>query len=194
MSFSSGYRGVAGGSVQAAYTDQPGVGVPGMLAFASDINLVDSVYVGETNGLAAGRGCKFTAVSDTYSLQRPNVEAVAVATGDDVNDFEGIVVFDEAMQSDENGVPGWAHGRMARVLRKGRVGGRIYVKAPVAFATTDTLYLVTVADAGGVYEVGGFAVSSLGGGAAGTSTSLATVAKIVVGAAAGGLALIELIA
>jgi hypothetical protein len=193
MSFATGFRGTAGGSVQTAYTDQPGVAVPGMLAFAADMNMVDAFYVGTAAGVRAGAFVKLSAVSDDVSLQRPNDEAVVVETGDDYEDCAGVVVFNEAMQSDENGDPGWAHGRMCQVLRKGRLGSRIYMAARAAIARTDTPYMVTVADTAAVYKVGDVCTSSLGGGAAGTSTTLAAVCKFVTAAAAGGVVCIEML-
>ena len=193
MSFASGFRGTVSGSVQANYTDQPGVGVAGMLAFASDINLCDAIIVGETNGVAAGRGV--TATLNTAAgtnLQRPDRSLFLPAVADDAADLAGIVVFDENMQTDENGVPGWAKGRFARVLRPVRAGGRIYVKAKEAIApATATVNWVTVAGTDGLYAVGEFAPAALAGTAeAGTSVAIST-ASFVTTAAAGELAMVE---
>ncbi len=155
MSFATGYRGEVGGSVQkGGYTDQPGEGVPGMLAFASDINLVDAVYIGEDNGIAAGRGVIFEDVDDLVSLQRPNVKAMLPIGTTTADEFQGIVVFDERMNSNADGVPGWAKGRVGRILLNKRSGGRIYVNCPETVAIDDLVYLQRVADAN--YEVGEF--------------------------------------
>lgn len=197
MSFASGYRGVAGGSVQTAVTDQPGIAVPGMLAFASDLNYCDGLYVGETNGVAAGKGIAVTDVSDDISYQRPNLSINLPADAATKAAFAGIVVFMENMQSDENGVPGWAKGRIAQVARPGRAGARIYVKAVEAVDhTADSVNWVTVAGTDGLYEKGEFAPAALAGtAAAGTSVAIdATVARWVTSAPAGGVACIELLA
>lgn len=193
MSFSTGYRGSVGGSVQTAYTDQPGAAYDGMLAFSGDINLVDSMYVNETNGIAAGRGIKVASVSDSISLQRPNLAASLPATGDDADDFYGILVFDEMMQTDENGVPGVSDGRMCNVLRRVRAGGRIYVLCPEAVTVgSSTVNWVTVAGTDGLYEAGQFAPAALAGtGAAGTSVAC-TFMTWVQGCSAGGLGIIEI--
>lgn len=192
MSFATGYRGVVGGSVQSAYTDQPGVGVPGMVAFASDNMLKDAVVIGEANGIAAGRGVRLTAVSDDISLQRPNLQALLPAAGSNEAAFAGILLFDEAMQSDENGVPGWADGRMGRIAKNNRAGGRIYVKAVEAVTLTDTVNWVTIAPVDASYAIGEFSPSALGGTTLGTSVAIST-ARWVSEADAGGVAIIELL-
>ena len=193
MSFASGFRGTVSGSVQANYTDQPGVAVPGMLAFASDINLCDNIIVGETNGIAAGRGV--TAALNTAAatnLQRPDRSLALPTVAANAAALAGIVVFDENMQTDENGVPGHAKGRFARVLRPVRAGGRIYVKAKEAIApATATVNWVTVAGSDGLYAVGEFAPAALAGDATrGTSVAIST-ASFVTTAAAGELAMVE---
>lgn len=183
MTFASGYRGSVNGAVQTAYTDQPGIAVAGMIAFASDLNNVDSFLIAETNGIAAGKGVVFTANTDTLSLQSPPV-TVGLPTGSTTAaDFGGIMLFDEAMQSDENGVPGWADGRACRVLRPGRAGGRVYAKAVEAIDhTTDSVHLVITASE--TYEVGEFAPSIQGTvvqtatPVAGTNTGNGTLATV----------------
>ena len=192
MSFASGYRGTAGGSVQTTYTDQPGVAVNGMLAFASDYAQLDSLFIGETLGIRAGAGVRVLAADEGLGFQRPG-EAAYLPEGDEaVGDFAGIVVFDEAMQSDENGVPGWAKNRVARILRPGRAGGRVYVKVKDEIVPgTSTVNWVTIPDAAAKYERGDFCPTALGGTTAGTSVVL-TNAKWVTGADANGIAMLEL--
>ena len=192
MSFGTGFRGTSGGAVQTSYTDQPGQAVDGMLMFSSDINLCDAVYVGETNGIAAGRGVKVAAGSDTISLQRPNLVASLPESGDTAAALIGIVVFDEQMQSDANGIPGVGYERMAMLLRSSRVGGRIYVKCPEAVTVgSSTVNWVTVAGTDGLYEAGQFAPAALAGtSAAGTSVAIST-ATWIQGCSAGGYGAIE---
>jgi len=192
-SFQNGYRGSVNGSVQTSYTDQPGVSVPGMAAFASDINLRDAYLIGETDGVAAGKGIQLIHQTEAdYNLQHPNMAVYLPNGGEDVTHFGGIVMFDEAMQSDSNGIPGWAKGRVGRVMRPVRNGGRIWVKAVEAVTLDDTVNWVIVAPADESYEVGEFAPSALGGGSAGTSVALPHC-KWVVPAAAGGNAMIEML-
>jgi hypothetical protein len=179
MPFSNGYYyGNAGGAVQTAYTDQPGVGVPGMLAFASDIELCDAYYVGDSNGVTAGSGVVLSASGDTFttSLQSPDLAAFNPTSSANLAAFGGIIVFDETMMTDGNGNPGWVFGRMCQVLRYNRVGGRIYVRAReavTAFSSTVN-WVIVGGDINGVtYYAGEFAPES-GAGTAGAvdTTSL----------------------
>lgn len=192
MSFASGYRGTAGGSVQTAYTDQPGISLAGMLAFASDLAQCDALFIGEADGIRAGAGVRLLAANEGLGFQRPALAAYLPEGDEAVAEFGGIIVFDEAMQSDENGVPGWANGRVARVLQPGRAGGRIYVNAKEAVVPgTSTVNWVITPDDAAVYEAGDFAPAALGGGAAGVSVAL-TNCKWITAADAGELAMLEL--
>ena len=192
MSFASGFHGTVGGSVQSSYADQPGVGISGMLAFASDINKCDSMYISDAAGVAAGKGVKKAQLTDAISLQSPN-QSVLLPTGSEtVADFVGVLVFDETMQTNENGIPGWATGRMGSVLRYSRVGGRVYVKVREAVtAGSSTVNWVTTAGTNNTvtYEAGEFSPAACSGGSA-VSTAI-TGAKWVTSASAGGVAIME---
>jgi hypothetical protein len=192
MAFGDGFHGTVGGSVQTTYTDQPGQALDGMLAFSSDINMTDAVYVAETNGIAAGRGVKVAAVSDSISLQRPNLAASLPTVAAAAGDLAGIVVFDQQMQSNSSGVAGVGRYRMARILRNVRAGGRIYIKCPEAVTVgSSTVNWVTVAGSDALYEVGQFAPAALAGDAThGTSVAITTAAW-VQGCSAGGYGIIE---
>lgn len=189
MGFASGFRGTVGGSVQANYTDQPGKGLAGMLAFASEeaIAGIDSVFINETNGIACGKGVTFTqSTAAATNLQLPDVVASLPVTGDTVANFGGILLFDATAQSDENGVPGYADNRVARILRPKRTGGRVYVKVIDTVAVTDTVYMCTVASTDGTYQPGDF--TSQNSAAGGTFVTLTTVARWI--APASGTALV----
>jgi hypothetical protein len=191
MSFASGYRGTAMGSVQTAYEDQPGVAVTGMLAFASDINMCDAVFIGETNGIPAGRGVQFVVGDEGLNFQRPGVLAYLPDGDESAAELDGIIVFDEAMQSDENGYPGWAKGRVARVLRPGRAGGRIYVRAvDTVVAGTSTVNWVITVGSDAKYSLGQFAPGVLNSGTVGTTVAI-TNARWVTSAVAGEVAMLE---
>lgn len=192
MTFASGFRGTANGSVQAAYTDQPGVAVAGMLAFAGDLNNIDSLLVDETNGIAAGKGVIATQqAAVATNLQRPN-QVISLPSGYmTAADFAGVVVFEQAMQSDENGVPGWADNRLARILRPGRAGGRIYVDAKDTIEVTDGVHWVVLAPADASYAVGDFSPTALSGGALGHTVLLPNV-KWVTPGVSGDKVIIEL--
>jgi hypothetical protein len=194
--FSNGFRGTAGGAVQTNYTDQPGFAVAGMLAYASDNVLIDSITVGETTGVGAGRGVKAVQnTGKTYNMQTPDLGLFLPTAGLTVADFAGIVLFDEAMQSDELGNNGWAFGRSARVLRPGRAGGRVWVPINANDSIvlgTSTVNWVLVAGSDGLHTAGEFVGTALGGSATvGYSTAI-TTAKYVAVDAANKLAMIEL--
>lgn len=188
MSFATGYRGQVGGSVQTQYADQPTVGIPGMMGFASGISLIDAIYIGEPGGIAAGRGVVFENVDDAISLQRPNIKAMLPDAGTIISDWGGIVVFDSQMQSNSDGVPGWSEGRIGRVLMVGRIGGRIYVNSPIDIDhTTDDVYMQILIDPAGVFKIGEFGNSTNN-----TTAILLTNAKWITSTEAGRVALIEI--
>jgi hypothetical protein len=192
MGFQDGYRGSVMGSAQSTYYDAPGVSYPGMLAFASDLNNCDAVFVGETNGVRAGAGVRVLAAADAQDYQNPP-EAIYLPEGDEaVAEFAGVVVWEKAMQTNENGVAGWARRRQALLLRPGRAGGRVWVPVKDAIVVgTSTVNWVVAVDNAGKYALGDFCPTALGGTTAGTSVSL-TNCKWVKGANANGHALLEL--
>ena len=194
--FSDGFRGSVNGSVQTTYADQPGQAIAGMLAFASDINNCDAMFIGETNGIEAGKGIHGVIGDEGLGFQRPALLAYLPSGDEAAAQMYGIIVFDEAMQSmaDGSGNPinGWAKGRVARVLRPGRGGGRIYVKAIEAVVPgTSTVNWVITAGSDAKYEVGEFAPGVLNSGTIGTSVAI-TNAQWVTAAAAGEVAMLEL--
>lgn len=191
--FTTGFRGTANGYTQLTVTDQPGAGVAGMLPFASDNMLIDS-YVCSGN-VPAGCGVKLIDnAGATEQLQIPGKLAVLPdATNLTIADFGGVVVFDENMQSNADGLPGWSDGRSARILRPGRAGGRIYVKAREAVdKATATVNWVTSAGSDGLYAAGEFAPAALAGNSTVGYSVAITTAKVITSAAAGGVFIIEL--
>ena len=153
----NGYRGVRGGSVQSAYHDQPNLAVPGMLAFASDMNLLDTVMVG--SDVLAGMGVIGANPTDSTQLYQRPIFTISPPAGTETlaSQLAGVVVFDEAMQSDENGNPGWSAQRAARILRVNRVGGRIYVnqRLPVEVGTSTVNWVIKGGAMQGVTHVAG---------------------------------------
>lgn len=182
MGIFNGFRGIVGGSVQSSYTDQPGRGVPGMIAFASEqaVANIDSIFIGGTDGIHAGRGVCYEAQAvAAYNMQTPPVNAILPVAGNTVADFRGILVFDETMQSDASGIPGYNPGRVGRILRKGKSGGRIHVRVMDTIDPSDDIvYMCTVASTDGAYQPGDFTNQNTAAG--GTFTSLDTVAKWVI--------------
>ena len=191
MSFSTGYRGAVNGAVQTSYTDQPGKSLPGMLMGVGEAMAIDSYIVKETNGVGAGLGIRLVAGDEGQGFAWPGLTVKLPEGDENENDFGGVVVFDQAMQSDASGNNGWELGRTCRILRPVRSGGRIYTRVVDAVdPLTDSVYWVIAADTGGTYALGSFVPAALGGGAAGT-TVLLTTARWVTAAAAGDIAGIE---
>ena len=193
-SFGTGFRGTVQGAIQTSVNDQPGQGVPGMLPFASDNDLIDS-YMVSGDGVAAGTGVQLVAnAGATQQFQLPgSLAQTPNATNLSITDFGGIVVFDENMQSNADGENGWADGRMCRVARPGRAGARVYVKAVEAFdKASATVNWVTSAGTDGKYRTGEFAPAALAGNATVGYSVAITTAKVISSAAAGGVFAIEL--
>lgn len=124
-----------GAFAQTQYFDQQGSALPGMLANASDINLVDSGFVGGVSpvtGLVAGVGViQRNTVGqsnrpgfnyDVYDL--PPVTATAA-------DFAGIVVRNQFMRTNSAGEACYFFEDMCNVLQAKRIGGRIWVNLQV---------------------------------------------------------------
>ena len=193
----TGFRGAVNGSVQTSYTDQPRRAYPGQLAFSSDENLLDAVIVGDANGIFAGQGVRLDVNTSTEdgNMQTPNVLANQ-PLGNDTDTaatFGGIVVFEEGMQSDSLGNPGWNQGRVARVMRPKRAGGRIYVQAPDAVVlNTSTVNWVIEVGSDGLHPLGSFASTALAGNSTVGYSVAIPMAVWVSACAAGGIACIEL--
>jgi hypothetical protein len=191
--FNTGFRGTVNGAIQTVVTDQPGLGVPGELCFASDNTLVDSFLAG--GDVAAGLGIVTTFnAGAAEQFQNPGeLVSVPAATGLTIADFKGIVVFDENMQSDASGNPGWADGRVARVLRPNRVGGRIWIKALDTWTRgVSTVNWVVTGGTDGKYQAGEFAPAALAGNATYGYSVAITAASVKTSAVAGGVVAIEL--
>jgi hypothetical protein len=195
MSFATGYRGTVMGSVQTTYADQPGQALAGMLAFASDDNFLDSIFIGESNGIEAGKGVQAITADEGLGFNRPPLLAYLPDGDETAAELYGVIVFDQAMQSQADGdgdpINGWAKGRLARILRPGRSGGRIYVKAKEAVVVgSSTVNWVITVGSDAKYEVGEFAPGVLNSGTVGTTVAVSN-AKWVTNAAAGELAILE---
>lgn len=182
------YHGTKFGFVQSAVYDQMGVSLEGRLANASDINLVDAISVGETAGIPVGLGVTVSALSGVAKPGINDTKIMLPTSSAAATDFFGIVVRTETGHTDANGVSYMAHEEMASVLRATRVGGRIWVKAQAALTTGGNIYWIKSNTTSHGLTVGGFT-----GTAITSDTVQLTNVKVLTGASAGGLALIELL-
>lgn len=195
MSFDTGFRGTSMGSIQTVYNDQPALAMPGMLAFASDLDMCDAAHVSEANGVGSGKGVVFAALTDTVNLSLPPLSVQYPGSGSALANFAGFVVLDEGMQCDSSGNPGWGFGKMAQILRAQRAGGRIWLPVKEAIIVgSSTLNLVIVAGTtnGVAYVPGDICPAALAGTSYGTSIDLSSIGVFKTAAAAGGFAMVEL--
>ncbi len=162
------YNGQDNGFIQQNYYDQQSTAVDGQLAFASDINLVDAATVVMPAGqegqfMPVGRG-----VTASYSANgsRPGMTSMVISPvngNTQASDFYGITVFNQQSQTDPTGTNGWYDGRVANVLRKDRVGGRVWVKAWKEAAENTPVYLITKDSSNHGFPIGGFCGSEIAG-------------------------------
>lgn len=177
-----------------------------MLANASDINLVDSAFVGPvdaTVGLTAGIGVM---VNPTVRSNRPGLNYDIVMPPDSAatdESFAGIVVRNQFMRTNSNGEACYFFEDMANYARRDRAGARVWVQlaqgstvfgGPVYWIVRDTK------NAG--LKIGAFSAAPITGtaGSAGTSedTVLLTGARFLGTFTAGeapcnNIALVELL-
>ena len=119
------------GFAQFQYFDQQATALAGMLANASDINLVDSAFVGpvdDTVGLTAGIGVM---VNPTVRSNRPGLNYDIVMPPDSAatdESFAGIVVRNQFMRTNSNGEACYFFEDMANYARRDRAGARIWVQ------------------------------------------------------------------
>lgn len=119
------------GFAQFQYFDQQATALAGMLANASDINLVDSAFVGPvdaTVGLTAGIGVM---VNPTVRSNRPGLNYDIVMPPDSAatdESFAGIVVRNQFMRTNSNGEACYFFEDMANYARRDRAGARVWVQ------------------------------------------------------------------
>lgn len=181
------YHGTKFGFVQSAVFDQMGVSLEGRLVNASDINLCDAISVGETNGIGVGLGVSVASLSgaikpgiNSQQLKLPTSESTAA-------DFAGILVRTDTGRTDADGNNYMGYKEMGTLLRKDRVGGRIWIKAQDAITAGGNLYWVIADTANSGKKIGGFV-----GTAVSNDTVLIPGVKVLNSAAAGELVEIEL--
>lgn len=192
------YTGLNNAFMQTKYVDQQATALPGDLAYASDVTLIDAAVVAMPSGsekelLAAGLG-----VVSAYSANasRPGMNSTTVSPVSSTTTaatFYGITIRNQQCQTDENGVSGWGDGRLCNVMRADRVGGRVWVKAVNAATAGSAAFLVIKDDTEHGFPIGSFAGSAITGEPSATDTVALTNVKWVTSAAAGELGLVEII-
>lgn len=135
------YGGVPFGAIQTNFYDQQETSADGRLAYASDIDLCDAISVGEEGGVGVGYGVKIVALSG--AAKRPGINDQQIILPDSYStaaDFGGMVIRTMAGNTGADGENYMREKSMATVLRKERVGGRIYVRMADAFTAGTSAY------------------------------------------------------
>lgn len=164
------------GFAQLQYFDQQATALAGMLANASDINLVDSAFVGPvdaTVGLTAGIGVM---VKPTVRSNRPGLNYDIVMPPDSAatdESFAGIVVRNQFMRTNSNGEACYFFEDMANYARRDRAGARIWVQ--LAQGTTvfgGPVYWIVRDTKNAGLKIGAFSAAPITGTATPTHGSL----------------------
>lgn len=135
------YGGMPFGAIQTNFYDQQETSADGRLAYASDIDLCDAISVGEEGGVGVGYGVKIVALSG--AAKRPGINDQQIILPDSSSnaaDFGGMVIRTMAGNTGADGENYMREKSMATVLRKERVGGRIYVRMADAFTAGASAY------------------------------------------------------
>lgn len=135
------YGGVPFGAIQTNFYDQQETSADGRLAYASDIDLCDAISVGEEGGVGVGYGVKIVALSG--AAKRPGINDQQIILPDSSSTaavFGGMVIRTMAGNTGADGENYMRKKSMATVLRKERVGGRIYVRMADAFTAGNSAY------------------------------------------------------
>lgn len=180
------YHGTKFGFVQDAVYDQMGISLEGRLANASDINLCDAITIGESAGIGVGLGVSVAALSGAKKPGINDTQLKLPTSGSTAADFAGILVRTDTGRTDANGKNYMGYKEIGTLLRKERVGGRIWVKAYNEITTGGKLYWIINNTQDSDEPIGGFAGSAI----TNDTVELSGV-RVVAGAAAGKLALIE---
>ena len=182
------YQGSKFGFVQSAVYDQMAISQEGRLANASDINLCDGVSVGESAGIGVGLGVTVAAISGALKAGINDECLKLPISTSTAADFAGILIATDTCRTDENGRNYIGSQEIGTCLRAARVGGRVWIKAQEALTKGQSIYwIINNATSHGL-EIGGFT-----GTAHSSDTVELTQLAVKSSAAAGKLALVEVL-
>ena len=184
------YTGSNNGFMQAAYVDQQGTALPGDLAYASDVDLIDACVVSMPAGSEGDLLPVGVGVVGAYSADasRPGMTSVKVSpVGADTTAAQlyGVTVRNQQCRTDGNNVSGWGDGDVCNVMRTARVGGRIWVTAGNAATANTAAHLVVKDTTSHGLPVGSFVGTEITG-----DTVALTNVQWVTAASAGSLGLL----
>lgn len=164
------------GFAQQNYVDQQATALPGMLANASDINLVYNAYVGfvpSETGLESGLGVIEVPAS---SIPRSGINYSTIlppfptSTSDD---FFGVTVRHQFMRTNSKGATGYDYQDVANVAKRNRSGSSIWVR--LGYGSTilngEVYWIVRDTNNLGI-QIGSFSGEPIGGVAVPTAAEL----------------------
>lgn len=159
----STFTGTMFGAVQTNYYDQMGTALAGDLFSPADKNLTDSCTISTVGGIKCGLFVKSkVGTSSRSGIGNYGVESVGI--GDESGDVYGVLVRSQATQTDADGHSYVDFGRMGVVLRKDRVGGRIWMECGSSFTEGSTAYVVVSNEVmGNKLEVGSLTSAPVSG-------------------------------
>lgn len=187
------YTGSNNGFMQTAYVDQQGTALPGDLAYASDVDLIDACVVSMPAGsegdlLPVGVGVVGAYNADASRPGMTSVKVSPVGADTTAAQLYGVTVRNQQCRTDENNVSGWGDGDVCNVMRTARVGGRIWVTAGNAATANTAAHLVVKDTTSHGLPVGSFVGTEITG-----DTVALTNVQWVTAASAGSLGLLEII-
>lgn len=186
------YHGTKFGFVQSAVYDQQGIALAGRLANASDINLCDGISVGETAGIGVGLGVSVASLSGAKKPGINDTQLKLPTSSSTADDFAGILVRTDTGRTDANGKNYIGEKEIGTLLRAERVGGRIWVEAYNTITAGGNIYWIIDNSVDSDQPIGGFSGSAISASTDVDTVQLTNV-KVISGASAGGLALVELL-
>lgn len=189
----STYMGQSMGFVQGTYFDQMGSALSGGIAYAADINLIDSgpcMDMPDNTLLQCGLAVSLIPASGSARLGGPafGVTKLNVPTGVPFA-LQGITIRSQVVHTDAQLNSGWFEGDTATYLAGSRVGGRIWVKTFTAVTPASKVMAIVAATTAHNQPIGTFTGTAITG-----DTAEVTNAKYLTTATAGGLVLLELTA
>ena len=158
------------GFMQSTYKDQMGTALPGQITHNSDVWLTDTYIVHpDIGGMGMEAGLGFVAPiipADQRGGFREGMNvkyATPPSAGITADDFEGVTVRNQQMDTNVAGHACWFAGRTCNGMRAKRVGGRIWAQLSNGAATVDGAVFWIISDTTGHGKpIGSFSGAAIG--------------------------------
>lgn len=186
------------GFAQSTYVDQQATALAGMLANASEYNLVDSAYVGDsatsgTNGGYIQAGLGVTIDKPSGIVERPGINnKVMNLPGGTDSVFAGVVVRNQFTGTDANGMAAVRWQTLGNYARPSRAGCRIWVQLHKGTTTLGgKVYWIVADTTGHGLPLGSFSAEAIAGDTVEITTATFQGAFTAGSNAADNVALVE---